>query len=343
MLHQQVARYNITVALPPNSISFLEGLSVPEHVREYRTLTRTRGPVMAVMNHLTYAPPTAAFLRGSLLPPPATRYFTILRTPWEAFLSHFCYYKFEKALNAFMPRGVPLLPKVEHKTAEGCDKALRAFVDGFDQHYRRLPALTALGMTNAQSNDLGLPLAERRVTGAQAAAAAAALVARLDRELDLVLLTEYFDESLVLLRRLMCWSLEDMVYLGLKQPFSAPAHTENSGATGSVGARLAARFTAAERENVDVALNSVDRLVYAHYNVTFWRRVAAEGPSFAAEVVELRARLREFAAECGPASAGVVAAIGGELTRCMLARWDSYEYTGWLAQRYFKDTTPPRG
>ena len=35
----------------------------------------------------------------------------------------------------------------------------------------------------------------------------------LDRQFDLVLILEYFDESLILLQNLMCWSTEDLVYL----------------------------------------------------------------------------------------------------------------------------------
>ena len=35
----------------------------------------------------------------------------------------------------------------------------------------------------------------------------------LDRQFDLVLILEHFDESLILLQNLMCWSTEDLVYL----------------------------------------------------------------------------------------------------------------------------------
>ena len=34
----------------------------------------------------------------------------------------------------------------------------------------------------------------------------------LDKKMDLVMVTEYMDESLILLRRLMCWSVKDIIY-----------------------------------------------------------------------------------------------------------------------------------
>ena len=36
---------------------------------------------------------------------------------------------------------------------------------------------------------------------------------QLDEQLSLVMLIEYLDESLVLLQRMLCWNLRDMVYL----------------------------------------------------------------------------------------------------------------------------------
>lgn len=36
---------------------------------------------------------------------------------------------------------------------------------------------------------------------------------QLDMELDFVMITEYFDESLVMLQDIMCWSMDDVVYL----------------------------------------------------------------------------------------------------------------------------------
>ena len=39
----------------------------------------------------------------------------------------------------------------------------------------------------------------------------------LEEKIDLVLIMEYFDESLVLLKRELCWDLDDVVYFKLNQ------------------------------------------------------------------------------------------------------------------------------
>lgn len=42
-------------------------------------------------------------------------------------------------------------------------------------------------------------------------------VDELAEKIDLVLIMEYFDESLVLLKRELCWDLDDVVYFKLNQ------------------------------------------------------------------------------------------------------------------------------
>ena len=39
----------------------------------------------------------------------------------------------------------------------------------------------------------------------------------MDNQLDVVLLAEYWDQSMVLLKNTMCWELTDVVYLSHKQ------------------------------------------------------------------------------------------------------------------------------
>ena len=41
-------------------------------------------------------------------------------------------------------------------------------------------------------------------------------VDELSKKLNLVLIADYFDESLVLLKRLLCWDLEDIIYVKQK-------------------------------------------------------------------------------------------------------------------------------
>ena len=39
---------------------------------------------------------------------------------------------------------------------------------------------------------------------------------RTEREFDLIMITEYFDESLILLKRLLRWEFQDIVYTKLR-------------------------------------------------------------------------------------------------------------------------------
>jgi hypothetical protein len=47
----------------------------------------------------------------------------------------------------------------------------------------------------------------------------------LSRDFQLVMLTEYFDESLVLLRRLLCWGVKDVLYIPKNQNSLKPSFT----------------------------------------------------------------------------------------------------------------------
>nr|XP_056709876.1 galactose-3-O-sulfotransferase 3 [Euleptes europaea] len=78
---------------------------------------------------------------------------------------------------------------------------------------------------------------------------------------SLVMLAEYFDESLVLLRRLLAWDLDDILYvkLNMRSPESKLNITS---------ARLAAQIR---------AWNALDARLYDHFNATFWRKLNEVG------------------------------------------------------------------
>ena len=48
----------------------------------------------------------------------------------------------------------------------------------------------------------------------------------LSEKIDLVLIVEYFDESLILLKRELCWELDDVVYFKLNQRSQEYKQTE---------------------------------------------------------------------------------------------------------------------
>ncbi|XP_054760265.2 galactose-3-O-sulfotransferase 2-like [Lytechinus pictus] len=102
----------------------------------------------------------------------------------------------------------------------------------------------------------------------------------LDQTLDLVLITEYLDESLLLLKKLMCWEYEDILY-----------HTLNQ--------RNATSVLNKYHEDHIRKWNRADVILYGHYNRTLWRKVQEYGPSFERDLTHFRTLLKEYMILCG--------------------------------------------
>ncbi|XP_054849398.1 galactose-3-O-sulfotransferase 4 [Eublepharis macularius] len=138
--------------------------------------------------------------------------------------------------------------------------------------------------------DFGLdPLAS------QSPALIRAALAELEHVFHLVLVTEHMDESLVLLRHALCWTLDDVVAFrhNLRSPESVctlePSH--------------AARLR---------AWNNLDWHLYTHFNRTFWARVERFGYArMAREMTMLQKRRAELMQHClqggGPLGPGDIA------------------------------------
>lgn len=117
----------------------------------------------------------------------------------------------------------------------------------------------------------------------------------LARVFHLVLLMEHMDESLVLLRHALCWSLDDVVAFqhNLRSPESVhPLEPTNA-------ARLR-------------AWNYLDWHLYTHFNRTFWARVEHFGYGrMAQEIAMLRKRQAQLMQRClqggGPLEPGHIA------------------------------------
>jgi hypothetical protein len=94
------------------------------------------------------------------------------------------------------------------------------------------------------------------------------------RKIDLVLIREHMTESVVLMRRLLCWSMEDVISLVVnKQDYSKnAAGIKYSSAT---EATLRAKYNAWSR---------VDFMMYEYFNRTLWERIVEQGPDFWSEV-----------------------------------------------------------
>ncbi|XP_078616839.1 galactose-3-O-sulfotransferase 3-like [Branchiostoma floridae x Branchiostoma japonicum] len=107
-------------------------------------------------------------------------------------------------------------------------------------------------------------------------------VRTIEHNFDLVMLTEYFDESLVLLKRLMCWTLQDILYINMNvknrhgQEIPLPTQLQR---------------THEEWSYVDYAL-------YDHFNKLFWRRINSTGNDYWGEVKYFRDLNKEISRQC---------------------------------------------
>ena len=97
----------------------------------------------------------------------------------------------------------------------------------------------------------------------------------LQSRFKLVMILEYFEESLVLLRRLMCWQMQDILYL-----------TRNVGNY---------HYRSSHVDTIDPSLmdnfrrfNQVDIALYDLFNTTLWRRIELEGPDYADELRQFK-------------------------------------------------------
>ncbi|XP_077982477.1 galactosylceramide sulfotransferase-like [Glandiceps talaboti] len=93
----------------------------------------------------------------------------------------------------------------------------------------------------------------------------------LHTELDFVMLAEYFDESLVILRKKLCWLWQDILYF----PQSRKQTDHRSFLTSTV-------------EDDIMKWNWADTVLYNHFNETLWREISNYGPTFQGDLQYFR-------------------------------------------------------
>lgn len=166
---------------------------------------------------------------------PGAKYITILRDPAKQFESIFTYYGWRMRFKADL-----------HRFLQRPDRYFQLFE----------PRSTRVAGRNPMCYDNGLDA--RRLTPGNGRLDS--FIDILDNWYDLVLIAEHFDESLILLKDLMCWTLDDVVY------FSQNARNNKSVVP------LSRADTAAIR-----SWNWADQKLYAHFNKTLWERIEIFG------------------------------------------------------------------
>ncbi|XP_028980749.1 galactosylceramide sulfotransferase isoform X2 [Esox lucius] len=196
---------------------------------------------------------------AKLLPADAA-YITILRDPAELFESSFHYFRW----------AIPLTWGIRGETK------LTEFLRDPRSYYSP-ESYNSFYLKNLLFFDFGLdnnlepehPLVERGIQS-------------LTNRFNLVLMAEYFEESLILLKDTLCWTMEDLLFFKL----NARKHSSVSRLTPELRAKA-------------LEWNGADWRLYQHFNTTFWAKVEVYGRTrMEQEVRELRKKNAEMAAIC---------------------------------------------
>ena len=201
---------------------------------------------------------------NTMFPIPRAKYITIVRHPVSQFKSAWLYYNFTR-LSGFSSAEGPLNTFLK---SPGALKEIR----------RRLSRTHAFGRYNHISNsnlfDMGLEQEDL-----QNIALVKSYIDKMEEEFDLVMIADYFDESLILLKRLLCWEFEDIVYVKLR------VNTKK------------VEFEEEVKKNI-LTWNRADVTLFHHFNKTFWRKVQQEGPSFYEDLKAFRKINQDYQAMC---------------------------------------------
>ena len=187
----------------------------------------------------------ALALRENL--PEDTRYFTILRNPWHQFQSSFHYFRQRKSKNLTSRCVKKSMPRVFlERVAGGQISGANRYLDVCARFLNKsIPFY--FRAKNLQAFDLGLDpfLVDDALIAKK--------VAELDANFDLVMITEYFEESLILLKELLCLNFGNLLY-----------YKKNIGSY---------QFEELENPTLFAQHQRLDLLLYEHFNRSLWTKV----------------------------------------------------------------------
>ena len=196
-----------------------------------------------------------------LFPKTTTKYVTILRNPVDQYESVFNY----MGLGNVHGFGREPRKSLEEFLSTGIE-----FKDVFETETSRL-------VRNPMSFDLGLAYKfYQNVTAIEE------YIAFLDKEFDLIMITDYFDESVVLLKRLLCWELDDILY------FKSNERQDKE---------RAVDLSEDVKENIK-RWNAADKLLFHYFNQTFWYKIKMEGEGFYDDLAAFRHKREQISRLC---------------------------------------------
>lgn len=195
--------------------------------------------------------------------PADTAFITILRDPLANFPSVFEY------------MDVAYVSKLKGRTiSQNIDIFLHKVNDYFINYFRRVGSASYL-LRNGQFFDLG-----HKMQRVRKQKHVYPHIKQLERIFDFVLITEYFDESLILMKRKFCWELEDVVYFKFLE--------RTSGET---------QLSATAEEKIRT-WSQADTILYEHFKERLTQEILKQGQDFYDEVEQLREFNKKLREKC---------------------------------------------
>lgn len=219
---------------------------------DYRLSDR---PFQGLIDHAVYN----KTIMNSYFPPRTTHYITIIRDPLKQFVSTFNYFKIEKISGIHSRRPVSeYLQNIEYYEniyTSPNTKGRLCIPNGFSV------------TKNLIAHCLGMPVGfpKNRTDISMNLPAVVKYIQEVDSEFSLVMIVDYFHESLILLKRLMKWTMKDIIYKHVN--------------FGSYNFMLSDMDKIRHKQ-----WSPIDYMMYDYFNQTFWKKIDSEGPNFFDEV-----------------------------------------------------------
>lgn len=196
--------------------------------------------------------------------PPDTVYISIVRQPVAQLKSVFQYFKLAKLAGIPENTSDPVaeyfsnLQKYEMAYQAPGNKERWCIPDGF--------SLTKNLMSHCHGMPLGFPLGTNDISNN--ISAVQHYIQHLDSKFSLIMIVEYFYESIILLRRMMCWTFKDIVFVN------------------SNVADYRHKKSPLPKEIQELHRNwsNADYMLYDYFNRTFWKHISRQSSDFFMEV-----------------------------------------------------------
>ena len=199
-----------------------------------------------------------------------TKYISIIREPSTQWESAFSQFLFEEAF--------------PNASAIPSESWIDKFLEKPSYYRERLRSMSYEGVMgrrwyyaqNSQMYDLGLDTGRDFYNET----IINATIRKLEKEFTLILITEYFDESLLILKKELCWDFDDIVYL----PKNLRISRRN--------------LSDAVRQKIRL-FNYADVLLYDYFNKTLWKKIKEYGPKFEHDLRYFRELNQDIFQQCG--------------------------------------------